>query len=805
MMKKRTRILSAVLTFGMVFSQLPAFDPGVYAVEANDTTDTSETTEVVKEQKKSGWVEENGKWYYYRKNEALTGIQVIKGETYYFAKNGVMRTGWQKIDSDWCFFASTGKLKTGWLSYRSKWYFLDLETGKMVTGWKTIGKQKYFFDANGIWIENAQDGWVKTDNKWYYYVDNVPVTGFQTIAGQIYCFKADGVMKTGWVKKDQKWYYFKSSGVMAKGWLKIKKTWYFLDLKSCEMVTGWQTIGRERYYFDANGVWIENPKVDDPEVAKNWTKKNGKWYYILNGTPVTGWKTLSGKTFYFDENGVMQTGFRQISGEKYYFTSSGAMAKGWSKVSSSWYYFEPETGKMLTGWQKIGKEQYFFDSNGVMQSDVWKGNLYLRSDGSATDEVFSREYMGSKYYTNLQNTLKSVKDDKDIMNRVLAIAQSQEGYKNYSVSGIEVSQARKNGYLWTGAKERSNGGTGNTEYTRWAQRYMLRRAVSSQYADYDWCAIFASWCLYQGGLYSGHDKKTWYYSYCADPRIEKYSIMTSFNCDQAQVWYTPTASNKIAAYSEWNEYVHTEVTPYDIPYRPGGLIFFSWDGTGRYFSHVGIVVSYDEKKHVLRYISGNCSGQVLTYDVYYDKPIWSGVNGYDTIMAYAEYYEGKEAWKINSKGKLSYYKNGKALTGWQTIDGRKYFFDENGYMVKGWKTEGSNKYYLSSSGTLVTGWRDIGSGTYYFDSKGVLLTGWQTIDGKRYRFNDTSGKMYAGGWWDGKKFNSDGTYDSNYDGEWHKDSKGWWFGKSSGWYIKSQTVKIDGKTYIFDDKGYTKK
>ena len=118
------------------------------------------------------------------------------------------------------------------------------------------------------------------------------------------------------------------------------------------------------------------------------------------------------------------------------------------------------------------------------------------------DLTFSDEYKSSPFYEKLQTALADTQD-KTTMERTLAAALSQEGYKNYSTEGIDIEQARADGLLWTGAKLRMNeDDTGNTEYIRWAQRYIMNRSEETQYIDCDWCAIFVSWCMYQAGYYS---------------------------------------------------------------------------------------------------------------------------------------------------------------------------------------------------------------------------------------------------------------------------------------------------------------
>ena len=259
------------------------------------------------------------------------------------------------------------------------------------------------------------------------------------------------------------------------------------------------------------------------------------------------------------------------------------------------------------------------------------------------DVTFSEEYKGSKYYSQLQTAL-SESAGADIMIRVLKVALSQEGYQDYYMGGTTPEAAREAGYLWTGEDSGDDNtyGSGNTEYTRWAQEYVMNRSGDEIYLDCDWCAIFASWCMYQAGYYSDAQLKKYFYSYYADPREERTagSWIEAFNFDHDRVWYTPTAAGKVEAYS-WGRYTHTDIDPYEIPYRPGGMIFFSWDASGKYFSHVGIVVSYDAETHELTYINGNvdCAVTTRVMDLDEDESYHGQVQTVNAnrIMAYAEY------------------------------------------------------------------------------------------------------------------------------------------------------------------------
>lgn len=265
----------------------------------------------------------------------------------------------------------------------------------------------------------------------------------------------------------------------------------------------------------------------------------------------------------------------------------------------------------------------------------------------AQDDVkYSEEYKSSPFYAKLTGALEN-SEGKTTMEKVLAVALSQEGYKNYATTGIDVEQARADGLLWTGAELRMNAAdTGNTEYTRWAQRYIMNRDESQQYLDCDWCAIFVSWCLYQAGYYSEDRLKKYYYSYYAEPRIafDADSWIEAFDLDQKNVWYAPKAHHKLDAY-DWNTYYNIDVSPYDFPYKPGGVVFFTWDGSGEYFDHIAIVVDYDQDTHVLTYTNGNSAGQVITRQIDLDaEEEFCGMaftKNSNRIMAYGEYDEIK--------------------------------------------------------------------------------------------------------------------------------------------------------------------
>lgn len=100
-----------------------------------------------------------------------------------------------------------------------------------------------------------------------------------------------------------------------------------------------------------------------------------------------------------------------------------------------------------------------------------------------------------------------------------------------------------------------------------------------------------------------------------------------------------------------------------------------------------------------------------------------------------------QGWVRNDSGEWMFFKEGKALTGWQTVGGKVYCFDSSGSaFASGWKENAKGEwFFLSSDGSAVAGWRDIeangNSKSYYFDTYGVMIAGkWLQIDDKWYYF-----------------------------------------------------------------------
>ena len=74
----------------------------------------------------------------------------------------------------------------------------------------------------------------------------------------------------------------------------------------------------------------------------------------------------------------------------------------------------------------------------------------------------------------------------------------------------------------------------------------------------------------------------------------------------------------------------------------------------------------------------------------------------------------------NDSGQWFYYRNGKALTGWQTIGKQNYYFNTDGVMHEGWKEGNTGKWYCWTIPGTAAGWREIDGKWYYFNEDGSM-------------------------------------------------------------------------------------
>lgn len=92
-----------------------------------------------------------------------------------------------------------------------------------------------------------------------------------------------------------------------------------------------------------------------------------------------------------------------------------------------------------------------------------------------------------------------------------------------------------------------------------------------------------------------------------------------------------------------------------------------------------------------------------------------------------------DGWK-NESGKRYYYRKQKKLTGWQVLNGHKYYFAADGHMLKGVQKVGKSSYLLSKSGKLQTGLKKYGRYWYFGNKQGKLQTGLKKVKKSTYNY-----------------------------------------------------------------------
>lgn len=273
-----------------------------------------------------------------------TGFVTENGKSYYIKKDGTKQKGWLKLNG--------------------KKYYFDKKTGVQLKGWAKNSQGqviRYFSKGGGAMAE----GFLKDSKGITRYFEpgtGLLTRGFKEIKGSTYYFTSGvGAMMTGWVKdsKDQK-RYFSKNGRMAIGWLKNSKGQYrYFNTKNGVMYVGVKKIGSYYYYFD---------------------KESGLRYQ-------KGFLETDGKTYYFNKSdGKAQTKWLDLNGKKYYFSKSGVMYKNTTFTIDGVTYEFDGNGVATVGQHQLeGNNVIIYDEVRNRNFKIWK--TYLEHPGIASGEL----------------------------------------------------------------------------------------------------------------------------------------------------------------------------------------------------------------------------------------------------------------------------------------------------------------------------------------------------------------------------------------------------------------------------------
>ena len=145
---------------------------------------------------KQGWVQEEGKWTYYKKDgQRITGFQAIDGKRYYFGTDGFMQTGWLHTNGSDYYLGTDGVMQTGVQHIDGKIYYFS-PLGSVQSGFTNVEGKPYYFDAS----HESKNGWMKQEFSWYLLQPSGALQiGDFTYKDKKFSFNQDGEMVKGWI------------------------------------------------------------------------------------------------------------------------------------------------------------------------------------------------------------------------------------------------------------------------------------------------------------------------------------------------------------------------------------------------------------------------------------------------------------------------------------------------------------------------------------------------------------------------------------------------------------------------------
>ena len=188
-------------------------------------------------------------------------------------------------------------------------------------------------------------------------------------------------------------------------------------------------------------------------------------------------------------------------------------------------------------------------------------------------------------------------------------------------------------------------------------------------------------------------------------------------------------------------------------------------------------------------------GQVCYRD-YYAEPI----TGWQELDGAKYYFQPNGAmhtgWLEEGESRYYFSADGKLYNGFLEDDGNRYYILENGTPHTGWLTDGAEKAYYDHRGVLQTGWLEQPEGTYLLDENGVPRAGWVEVEGIRYYIEPTG--LLNKNWQDTGEtlhYIVDGTPHTGWlevpEGTYYFDENG---NQKTGWITDAR-----GRFYLYED------
>ena len=835
----------------------------------------------VDEEVKDGFVEEDGSVYYYEAGKKVTntirdfedesgfeyscyfdwsGRMMIDSEEWveYTDENGKSHDGiiradengyliiddwYQNQDGSWNYYKKDFlRAENEVVEKYGKQYYLDSDGILVTDSQLTIGGQLYQADASGaitLIQASAKEHWVKTNGKWYLFVDNKLVKDkFYLYKGDYYYFDNNGEMQTGsFDTEDGKAYIADSNGIViytpTEGWNKTKdgKTWCYYKKDSdgnLYLLRGeFLSYSGSKYYLDWTGVMatgVFEAREDDDDYyyfannsgeiqqKSDWIHHEGEWYYSKDGKLYAdGVKTIGGKKYYFMYNATMLSGYLTETyndgSETHYMTNDSGVIQetnDWVKYDGEWYFWRD--GDILkNGIYDIWGKKYYFNYDGEMQVgriEVHDSNtLYLTdSSGALINTPEWNTYKNNWYYMNADGSVRKNEFIKYGNDLYYVDSEGKMVTGDFSFNRISY-HTDSDGVILKNA---------------WYQK-----GYDWYYAGEDGASVTHSWKSGAGGVWyylneSGAMAKgmCWVYNK-GDYDNGKYEYF-----DDNGIWQENNRINK----NDWSLvdgkwYYYSEGKPYT-----------GW--VGSYYINQGVMctntyIEDDDDNNAVYYVD---------HKGVYQRNSWVKIPGYEGEYRWryagtdgkilknvwvGDYYINGSGYMVSNEivdtgyyGLCKFADDGKFIgyakkSDWNKVDDEWYYVDSNGALLKGKQVIGGKTYYfrqwdcvmyanalvyddveheyvfVGSDGTVskANGWQLGKSGQWYYLENGIPKTGWLNYGGKRYYLSPTTSTGYREVW-------DEDTGEGEY---YFFDQDGAVCEPNDGWF----SVKSDGQTYWY--------
>ena len=189
-----------------------------------------------------------------------------------------------------------------------------------------------------------------------------------------------------------------------------------------------------------------------------------------------------------------------------------------------------------------------------------------------------------------------------------------------------------------------------------------------------------------------------------------------------------------------------------------------------------------ERYYVLETTRAQATGWLnLDEGTYYFDETGEMLLGWQTIDGFRYYFESDGTMAIGEQTidevRWNFQKDGRLFSGWQ----EDALYDEHGFLItECFMDTDEGMIYVNAEGRKATGWQTIEGKRYYFDENGIRQSGTIDIDGERYTL-DEDGVLQTG-------WSYDDAGNARYRDE-------------HGMFLRDAALEIDGINYIFDEEG----